>query len=143
VGHADEIKRWLESLPPSGGCLVWVQWAMPRRRVVTRFGIIMMPVFWGIALLLRPAHELIAAAAVRDPAIDHDLVEVTIPQLEAMYASHKYTVTQVTQWYLDRIARYDSVYNAVLSVDRAGALATAAEEDAAAAQGGTAFARGA
>jgi amidase len=104
----------------------------------------MMPLFWGIVLFLRPAHELIAATgAVRDPAIDHDLVEVTIPQLETMYASHKYTVTQVTQWYLDRIARYDGVYNAVLSVDRAGALATAAAEDAAAAQGGSAFARGA
>lgn len=37
-------------------------------------------------------------------AIDRDLAEVTIPRLESMYSSHKYTVTQVTRWYLDRIA---------------------------------------
>ena len=34
-----------------------------------------------------------------------------------MYRSHKYTVTQVTQWYLDRIARYDGIYKAVLHID--------------------------
>src|SRR5436190_11138091 len=76
-------------------------------------------------------------------AMDRDLMEVTIPQLEAMYAAHKYTVTQVTQWYLNRISQYDKVYRAVLHVDAAGALATAAAEDAAAAKGGRDFKRGA
>ena len=59
-----------------------------------------------------------------------------------MYRSHKYTVTQVTRWYLDRIARYDGVYKAVQHVDAAGALATAADLDAAAKRGGPAFERG-
>ena len=30
-------------------------------------------------------------------AMDHDLLEVTIPQLERLYAAHKYTVTQVVR----------------------------------------------
>ena len=75
-------------------------------------------------------------------AIDRDLSEVTIPKLEAMYSSQKYTVTQVTQWYLDRIARYDGVYKAMLHVDATGALATAASLDAAAKGGGPSFQRG-
>lgn len=75
--------------------------------------------------------------------IDRDLAEITIPRLEAMYAARTYTVTQVTQWYLDRIARYDGRYKAVLHVDAAGALATAGAEDAAATNGGDGFTRGA
>src|SRR5262245_23417515 len=63
--------------------------------------------------------------------MDRDLEEVTITGLQSMYASRKYTVTQVTQWYLDRIARYNAVYKAFLHVDSAGARATAAAEDAA------------
>jgi amidase len=59
-----------------------------------------------------------------------DLLEVTIPQLQAMYRSHRYTVTQVVQWYLARIARYNGIYRAIQTVDAAGALATAASEDA-------------
>jgi amidase len=75
-------------------------------------------------------------------AIDRDLAEVTIPKLESMYSSHKYTVTQVTQWYLDRITRYDGVYKAMIHIDAAGALVTAAAEDAAAKSGGQTFKRG-
>jgi amidase len=75
-------------------------------------------------------------------AIDRDLAEVTIPRLESMYSSHKYTVTQVTRWYLDRIARYDGVYKALLHVDAAGALAAAAALDAAAESGGRTVNRG-
>jgi amidase len=40
----------------------------------------------------------------------------------------------VTQWYLDRIARYDGTYHALLHVDAEGALRRAAEEDAQAKQ---------
>jgi Asp-tRNA(Asn)/Glu-tRNA(Gln) amidotransferase A subunit family amidase len=75
--------------------------------------------------------------------MDRDLLEVTIPKLEALYAAHKYTVVQVTQWYLDRIARYDGVYRAVLHIDASGALAAAVIEDADAAKGGAGFQRGA
>ena len=35
------------------------------------------------------------AQAPGPAAMDKDLVEVTIPQLQSYYASHRYTVTQV------------------------------------------------
>jgi aspartyl-tRNA(Asn)/glutamyl-tRNA(Gln) amidotransferase subunit A len=63
-------------------------------------------------------------------AMDRDLMEITIPQLQAFYKAHRYTVEQVTRWYLDRIARYNGVYRSVQTVDVAGALATARQQDA-------------
>ncbi|WP_245632205.1 amidase [Edaphobacter aggregans] len=63
--------------------------------------------------------------------IDRDLMEISVDGLHKLYAQHRYTVTQVTQWYLDRIARYDGTYRALLFVDGKGALMRAAEEDAA------------
>ncbi len=91
----------------------------------------------GLALLLvRPAPFAQQAAGA---AMERDLLEITIPQLESLYAAHRYTVAQVTRWYLDRIARYNDVYKAILHVDRAGALAAAAAEDAAAQQDGQHF----
>ncbi len=62
--------------------------------------------------------------------MDDDLLEVTIPQLENFYATHKYTVTQVVQWHLARIAKYNGIYRAVQTLDARGALATASAEDA-------------
>ncbi len=67
-------------------------------------------------------------------AINQDLMEITIPKLESLYAAHRYTVTQVVQWYLARIDRYNGIYRSVQTVDRTGALQVAAAEDAAAAQ---------
>ena len=61
--------------------------------------------------------------------IDRDLMEISVPGLEKLYAKHTYTVTEVTRWYLDRIARYDGTYRAMLRVDADGALRRAAEED--------------
>ncbi len=75
-------------------------------------------------------------------AMSRDLLEVTIPDLEQMYRSHKYTVTQVVQWYLARIAKYNGIYRAVQTVDSEGALAAAAREDAEAAAGGDHYQRG-
>jgi amidase len=75
-------------------------------------------------------------------AMDRDLLEVTVPQLEEMYRSNKYTVTEVVHWYMARIARYNGVYRAVQDLDLQGALATAAREDAEAAAGGSNFQRG-
>ena len=75
-------------------------------------------------------------------AMDRDLLEVTVPQLEEMYRSNKYTVTEVVHWYLARIARYNGTYRAVQNVDLQEALATAAREDAQAAEGGSNFRRG-
>jgi len=68
--------------------------------------------------------------------MDRDLFEVTVAQLEQYYAAHKYTVTQVVQWHLTRIHRYNGVYRAVEQVLEKQALETAAKEDAEAAQGG-------
>jgi len=62
--------------------------------------------------------------------IDDDLMEISVEGLHQLYAKHRYTVSQVTQWYLDRIAKYDGTYRAMLYVDAKGALARAAEEDA-------------
>ena len=53
-------------------------------------------------------------------AMSRDLLEVTIPELEQMYSSHKYTVTEVVQWYLARIAKYNGIYRAVQTVDSEG-----------------------
>src|ERR1700722_10753956 len=81
-----------------------------------------------------------AVTPERQAAMDHDLLEVTIPQLEKLYAAHKYTVTQVVEWYTARIAKYNGIYRAVQNVDLPGAMATAASEDEAARNSG--FQRG-
>lgn len=62
--------------------------------------------------------------------IDHDLQEVSVAQLHHLYDEHRYTITEVTQWYLDRIAKYNPTYRAFLLIDREGALKRAREEDA-------------
>jgi Asp-tRNA(Asn)/Glu-tRNA(Gln) amidotransferase A subunit family amidase len=74
--------------------------------------------------------------------MDQDLFEVNVPELEEMYRSHKYTVTEVVRWHLARIAKYNGIYRAMQDVDSAGAVATAEREDAAAAAGGSSFVRG-
>jgi amidase len=73
---------------------------------------------------------LSAPVCMAQDAMDRDLIEVTVPKLQQMYRDHKYTVTQVVQWYMARIAKYNGIYRAVQNVDTAGALATAAREDA-------------
>jgi amidase len=72
-------------------------------------------------------------------AMDQDLMEVTIPQLEDLYRSHKYTVTQVVHWYIARVEKYNGIYRAVQNLDVPGALATAAREDAEAKAGDAGF----
>jgi Asp-tRNA(Asn)/Glu-tRNA(Gln) amidotransferase A subunit family amidase len=74
------------------------------------------------------------AMAGRD-AIDRDLLDVTVPQLHRLYADKTYSVTQVVQWHLDRIDRYNGVYGAIETVLHREALAEAAREDAEAATG--------
>jgi amidase len=75
-------------------------------------------------------------------AIDHDLMEVTVPQLEHFYAAHKYTVTEVVRWYMARTDKYNGIYRALEYLDSPGALATAAHEDEDARTGGAGFVRG-
>jgi len=67
--------------------------------------------------------------------IDRDLLDVTVPALHRLYAERAYTVTQVVQWHLHRIDRYNGVYGAIETVLRREALADAAREDAEAAAG--------
>ncbi len=77
---------------------------------------------------------LLSTLPAQGGAIDRDLAEVSIPQLEGFYQTHRYTVTQVVQWYAARIAKFDGIYQAIESRDLDAALATAAQEDAAAAK---------
>ncbi len=77
---------------------------------------------------------LLASAGVARAApapIDRDLIEVSIPQLHALYDQHKYTVRQVVDWYLARIARYNPVYRPVEQVFADEARALADKQDAA------------
>src|SRR4051812_26059018 len=97
----------------------------------------------AVILLCGQTWYSLAAQQSRSAALDKDLLETSVTDLQTMYTAHKYTVTQVTQWYLDRIARYDGVYKAIIHVDTNGALATANAEDEAAKKGGRDFKRGA
>src|ERR1700760_319299 len=71
-----------------------------------------------------------SASRAKADNMDRDLLEISVPGLEALYAHHRYTVVQVASWYLDRIGRYDGTYRAILHLDKEGALRQAAEEDA-------------
>ncbi len=82
----------------------------------------------------QPVHASSTRSATSSAAaLDRDLLEIDIPHLQQIYASHRHTVTDVVQWYLARVHRYNGIYRAVQTVDTAGALATAAREDAEAA----------
>ena len=59
------------------------------------------------------------SALAQSPAqqvIDHDLYEADIAHIQNLYATHKYTVTQVVQWHLARIHKYNGIYRAVETV---------------------------
>lgn len=61
--------------------------------------------------------------------IDEDLIEVTASRLRQLYATRKYTVTEVVEWHLDRIHRYNGIYRALETVMEADALRAAARAD--------------
>jgi amidase len=83
------------------------------------------------------------ASSVPDArAMDGNLLDVSVAGLHRLYDAKTYTVTQVVQWHLDRIDRYNAVYGAIETLFRDDALTLAAELDADAAGGGTAAARG-
>ena len=71
-----------------------------------------------------------SASAPSETPMDRDLMEVTVDGLHQLYREHRYTVTQVVQWHLDRIARYNGIYRAVQTVNEKAALAEATKEDA-------------
>ncbi len=70
-------------------------------------------------------------------AIDRDLLDITVPRLQQLYQNKTYTVTQVVQWHLDRIDRYNGVYGAIETVLRTEAMADAARQDAEASNDGS------
>ena len=82
----------------------------------------------------------LASAAPPAPsgnAVDRDLMEVNITQLHRYYEQHRYTVSQVVDWYISRIQRYNGVYKPIEQLFDTEARAAAAREDreAAAAHG--------
>jgi amidase len=70
--------------------------------------------------------------------IDADLLDITVPALHRVYEDRKYTVTQVVQWHLDRIDRYNGIYGAIETVFRNESLAEAGRLDSEMAKGGNA-----
>jgi amidase len=100
------------------------------------------PIMRILLLLLLITHPIFAqsdspvTAEAIPSAMDRDLMEVTVDRLHALYREHRYTVTQVVKWHLDRIARYNGIYRAVQTVNGKAALAEAAREDAEAKQPG-------
>jgi amidase/aspartyl-tRNA(Asn)/glutamyl-tRNA(Gln) amidotransferase subunit A len=75
-------------------------------------------------------------SAATPPARDQriDVLELTISQVQADYAAHKYTAEQLVKAYLDRIATYEPHYNAFISMNP-NALAEARALDRELAQG--------
>lgn len=51
--------------------------------------------------------------AARQEALDRDLLEPSVPQLEEFYRTNKYKVRDVVQWHLARIEKYNPIYRAV------------------------------
>ena len=101
----------------------------------------MSPRRWSIALALVAVAGVIAAGQGTPPppataaGLAHDLLDVTVARLQQLYAAKTYTVTQVVQWHLARIDRYNGVYGALETVLRQTALADAARLDAETANG--------
>jgi len=91
-----------------------------------------------VPLLLGALATTATARPVSSAEMDRDLLEVSVPRLQELYARHKYTVSQVVRWHLARIHRYNGVYRAIETVLESDALAVAAREDAQAARGATA-----
>jgi amidase len=73
------------------------------------------------------AAALATAAAAQAPAID--VVELTADRIQEDYAARRYTAVQLTQAFLDRIARFEPHYNAFITMNP-DALQTAAALDA-------------
>lgn len=81
----------------------------------------------AILAWLAPAPQVGAQPAAAQQEVD--VVELTAEQLAEGYAEGRYTVTEVTRAFLDRIERYEDRYNAFISMNP-DALADAAALDA-------------
>ena len=110
-------------------------WLIPLLAHLALSAVLWFPIMRILVLLLWITQPILAQGISFAPvphaaAMDRDLVDVTVERLEGLYREHRYTVTQVVQWHLDRIARYNGVYRAVQTVSAKSALAEAAREDA-------------
>lgn len=104
---------------------------MTRRKLLVVASVVIL----ALAVACRATPEAPPADAAA--AMDSDLLDVTVAQLHRFYDERRYTITQVVQWHLDRIDRYNGVYGAIETVFRREALAEAARQDAEVAKGGT------
>ena len=77
----------------------------------------------------RPAPRATTPTPWAEPTLDLDVVELTAERIQRDYAAGRYTAVELVQAYLDRIARYEDVYNAFISMNPA-ALEIAAALDA-------------
>src|ERR1700744_862985 len=82
-----------------------------------------------LLLLAMPVFAQSSATPSRE-RMDRDLMEGTVDRLHQLYREPRYTVAEVVQWHLDRIARYNGIYRAVQTVNDKASLAEAAREDA-------------
>lgn len=112
------------------------------KKVVALFFLMTLGLNLATAEALARSHNATASARPGSQKINRDLMEITIPKLEVLYRTHRYTVTEVVRWYIARIERYNGIYGAVQTLDVRGALAAAARLDAEAKAGGAAFVRG-
>jgi len=63
-------------------------------------------------------------------SVDRDLMEVDVSRLQRYYAHRKYTVSEVVEWYLGRIRRFNGIYRPIENLFEADARAEAARADA-------------
>ena len=82
------------------------------------------PTIWLLTALVAPT---CVAAPLAGQAID--VVEMTVADVQAGYASRRFTAVELTRAFLDRIGRYEDRYNAFITMNP-DALAIAAALDA-------------
>ena len=81
-----------------------------------------------ILSLLLPFAAFAAPTSPLQP-IDQDLSDVSISTLHRYYTEHRYTVSEVVEWHLARIHRYNGVYRAVETLFDATARSEASALD--------------
>ena len=96
---------------------------------MTRATILLVTVLGALALEMSVAAPPVERHAGVNQ-IDRDLMEVTVTQLQRLYAEHRYTVTQVVRWHIARIRHYNGIYHPVETLLETQALEAAAHEDA-------------
>ncbi len=96
-------------------------WALPSRTAVVL----------GLAWLLQACSSAAPLSTAPAPApgpLGIDVSELTVRDIRAAYAGGEFTAVELTRAFLDRIDRYESHYNALISMNP-DALATAAALD--------------